>query len=96
MLSGSGLLIAGSTVGFSRTNFRPRVGFYFMGGLNSDEETYSEVSSHRRRSSRPRQNKETYYLEDDDASDSEPVAKKPKGLHEERIEALKKKGPDPW
>ena len=34
--------------------------------------------------------------DDDSTSDSEPVAKKPKGLHEERIEALKKKGPDPW
>ena len=33
---------------------RARVGFYFMGGLNSDEETYSEVSYHRCRSSRPR------------------------------------------
>ena len=25
-----------------------------------------------------------------------PPAKKPKGLREERIEALKEKGPDPW
>jgi FtsZ-binding cell division protein ZapB len=40
--------------------------------------------------------KETWYEDDDDASDSEPVAKKPKGLHEERIEALKDKEPDPW
>ena len=40
--------------------------------------------------------KQTWHEIDDDASDSEPVAKKPKGLHEERIEALKKKGPDPW
>ena len=36
------------------------------------------------------------YEIDDDASDSEPVAKKPKGLREERIEALKDKEPDPW
>ena len=40
--------------------------------------------------------KETWHEIDDDASDSEPVAKKPKGLREERIEALKEKGPDPW
>ena len=39
---------------------------------------------------------ETWHEIDDDASDSEPVAKKPKGLREERIEALKDKGPDPW
>ena len=40
--------------------------------------------------------KQTWREIDDDASDSEPVAKKPKGLREERIEALKDKGPDPW
>ena len=43
--------------------------------------------------------KQTWHEIDDDASDSEPdapPAKKPKGLREERIEALKKKGPDPW
>ena len=39
---------------------------------------------------------ETWHEIDDDASDSEPVAKKPKGLREERIEALKDKEPDPW
>ena len=43
--------------------------------------------------------KQTWHEIDDDASDSEPdapPAKKPKGLREERIEALKEKGPDPW
>ena len=34
--------------------------------------------------------------DDDGASDSEPVAKKPKGLREERMEALNDKAPDPW
>ena len=39
------------------------------------------------------------YEIDDSTSDSEPdapPAKKPKGIREERIEALNDKAPDPW